>query len=78
MDNQRIEIKSSRMKNLLGLLVCLVFVMGSLFMITFEVNDNLFNRVLKNSIGYSGVLFFGGGVLISLFKGFTSSPGTDN
>ncbi|KIC00355.1 hypothetical protein OA93_01775 [Flavobacterium sp. KMS] len=47
---------------------CLIFVISSLFLILYPEEFRRGNKFVKIIIGYSGILFFGTGLIMSVYK----------
>ncbi|OUL63229.1 hypothetical protein [Flavobacterium sp. AJR] len=47
---------------------CLIFVISSLFLILYPEEFRRGNKFVKIIIGYSGILFFGAGLIMSVYK----------
>ena len=60
--------KDSFKTNITMFFGCLIFVLNCLFLILYPEEFKRGNLVIKMIIGYTGILFFGGGLLMAIYR----------
>ncbi|CAA9203410.1 hypothetical protein FLA105534_04616 [Flavobacterium bizetiae] len=66
---RKIEINKNTFKtNITMLFGCLIFVLNCLFLVLHPEEFKKGNKLIKMIIGYTGILFFGAGLLMSVFR----------
>ena len=60
--------KNTFKTNIIMLFGCLIFTLNCLFLVLYPEEFKRGNNIIKMIIGYSGLLFFGAGLIISLYK----------
>jgi hypothetical protein len=75
MEQDRIEIKLSKGKGILGFLGSAAFVVASFWLISYADIQERFNPMLVTIIGYLGMIFFGIAGLYIFYKLFDTKPG---
>jgi hypothetical protein len=75
MNQERIEIKLSKAKGILTLLGSVVFVLVSLWLLSFADQRDRYTPTFVKSAGYIGVIFFGLCGLYIFYKLFDTKPG---
>jgi hypothetical protein len=75
MAHERIEIKLSKVKGILGFLGSCAFVATSFWLLSIADKQDRFNPILVTSTAYAGLVFFGLAGLYIFYKLFDTKPG---
>jgi hypothetical protein len=70
----RIEITLSKWRTIMGVTWCIIFVIGSCFIISIAHEQDRYSPFFVKAVGFLGMVFFGIFGLVSILKLFDSRP----
>src|SRR5690349_17906865 len=74
MKPERIEITLSKWRTIMGVTWCIVFVVGSCFVISIAYEQDRYSAFFVKAVGFLGMVFFGLFGAVSILKLFDSRP----